>query len=93
MRFTGGAVVISIITAVGNSWLKSTLSGLLTPEQLEDLLRSTRFIETFPPSLQSVVRGKFVDMFNLQMHIVLGFAVAAVFTTLLMWQKIQIYLD
>lgn len=93
MRFTGGAVVISIITAVGNSWLKNTLSPLLAPEQLEAVLKSTHFIETFPSDLQSVTRGAFVDMFNLQMHIVLGFAVAAVFTTFLMWQRIQIYLD
>lgn len=93
MRFTGGAVVISIITAVGNSWLKNTLSELLTSEQLGAVLRSTDFIKTFPLDLQSVVRGAFVDMFNLQMHIVLGFAVAAVFTTFIMWQKVQIYLD
>lgn len=93
MRFTGGAIVISIITAVGNSWLKSTLSKSLTPEQLEYLLRSTRFIEMFPLGLHSVIRGAFVNMFNVQMHIVLGFAVAAVFTSFLMWQKTQIYLD
>ncbi|KAH8896854.1 drug resistance transporter [Thozetella sp. PMI_491] len=89
-RYLGSAVVIAIITAVGNTWLRDELMGVLTPSQIQKLFQSVETIDELPPSLQTVVRGDFVLSFNLQTRIVLGFAVAAVFTCLLMWQKTQV---
>ncbi|KAI0376975.1 putative multidrug resistance protein fnx1 [Hypomontagnella monticulosa] len=89
-RFLGSAAVISLITAVGNSWTREALSNSLTAAQLQSLFRSTAIIGTLPTDLQTTVRQTFVESFNLQMRIVLGFAVFSVFTVLLMWKKAQI---
>ncbi|KAK4248390.1 multidrug resistance protein 3 [Corynascus novoguineensis] len=91
LRFLGSATVISIVTAVGNTWLRDELSGTLTPEQIQAIFRSSDAIRALPTEeLERMVRGRFVESFNLQMHIVLGFAVAGVFTVLLMWQRNQV---
>lgn len=89
-RFLGGAIVISIVTAVGNSWIKRDLSSSLTPTQILAIFGSTNVISTLSENLQIMVRGDFVQSFNLQMRIVLGFTAAGVLTTLLMWQKVRI---
>ncbi|EED15702.1 efflux pump antibiotic resistance protein, putative [Talaromyces stipitatus ATCC 10500] len=89
-RFFGGAVVVSIVTAVGNSWIKNSLLGSLEPQEIMSIFRSTDFIRTLPENLQATVREDFAESFNLQMRVVLGFAVAGTLTTLLMWQKSQV---
>jgi uncharacterized membrane protein YeiH len=91
-RFLGGAVLIAIITAVGNGYAKDHLldQAILTPSEIEALFQSTQIISTFPPSTQSTVRKIFTEAFNLETKIVLGFAVAAVFTTVMMWQRPQV---
>ncbi|KAL2292505.1 hypothetical protein FJTKL_09468 [Diaporthe vaccinii] len=89
-RFLGGNIVVSIVTAVGNSWIKHALSDKMTWEQISAIFRSTEAIETLPPSLSTLVREDFVGSFNLQMEVVLGFTVAGILTTLLMWQRPQL---
>lgn len=89
-RFLGGNVVVSIVTAVGNSWIKQALSGKMTREQISAIFRSSEVIETLPLSLSTLVREDFVESFNLQMKVVLGFTVAGILTTLLMWQRPQL---
>lgn len=89
-RFLGGAVILSTATAVGNGWIRGTLSEVLSPEQLRALFRSTDTINMLAGDVQDNVRGHFVQSFNLQMRIVLGVAVAAVLSSLMMWQKPQV---
>ncbi|KAI0190174.1 putative multidrug resistance protein fnx1 [Xylaria flabelliformis] len=89
-RFLGSTVVLSIITAVGNNVIKAKLINILTPSQLEGIFRSTAYIGELPDGVEHTVRRMFASAFNLQMEILLGFAVAAVLTSLLMWQKTQI---
>ncbi|KAK4200774.1 multidrug resistance protein 3 [Triangularia verruculosa] len=90
LRFLGSATVISIVTAVGNSWLKDSLSESLRADQIQAIFRSSTTIVDLPEHLETLVRTRFVETFNLQMRIVVGFAVAGVFTVLLMWQKPQV---
>lgn len=85
--------MVSIVTAVGNGWIRDELSGLLTPSQISQIFRSTASIDQLPESVQTVVRSVFVNGFNLQMHIVLGFAVASFLSIALMWRRIQIRVD
>ncbi|KAI0544897.1 putative multidrug resistance protein fnx1 [Xylaria curta] len=92
-RIFGSAIVISITTAVGNGWVKNIIRDVVTTPQLRDIFRSTAYISTLPESAQYVVRSAFVEGFNLQMRIVLGFAVASVFSIFLMWQKSQIRVE
>jgi MFS family permease len=89
-RFLGGAVIVSIATAVGNSWVRRVLSDVLSSEQLVALFKSTESIHSLEPGLESQVRGRFVQSFNLQMRIVLGVAVAALLSTLMMWRRPQV---
>ncbi|TRX95114.1 hypothetical protein FHL15_003806 [Xylaria flabelliformis] len=89
-RIFGSVIVISITTAVGNGWVKNTIRDVVTPPQIRDIFRSTAYTSTLPESAQYVVRSAFVEGFNLQMRIVLDFAVASVFSIFLMWQKSQI---
>uniref|UniRef100_A0A093VPT8 Putative transporter C3H1.06c n=1 Tax=Talaromyces marneffei PM1 TaxID=1077442 RepID=A0A093VPT8_TALMA len=92
-RFLGGALVVSLVTAVGNSWVRNELSGSLSPEQIFSIFRSTDVIDTLPVSLQAMVRHEFAESFSLQMRIVIGFAATGILTTLLMWQKSQIHVQ
>jgi hypothetical protein len=88
LQFLGSASVMSIVTAVGNMWFRNELSGILAPEQIQAIFRSSDAIKTLlTAELQRMVRGRFVESFNLQMHIVLGFAVTGVFNALFMWQR------
>lgn len=83
-------MVVSLVTAVGNSWVKNELSGSLSSQQIFSIFRSTEIISTLPANLQAIVQHEFAESFNLQMRIVLGFAAGGILTTLLMWQKVQI---
>lgn len=83
-------MVVSLVTAVGNSWFKNELSDSLSSQQIFSIFKSTEVINTLPASLQTMVRHDFAESFNLQMRIVLGFAAGGILTTLLMWQKVQI---
>ena len=83
-------MVVSLVTAVGNSWVKNELSGILSSEQIFSIFKSTEVISTLSASLRTMVRHEFAESFNLQMRIVLGFAAGGILTTLLMWRKSQI---
>ncbi|SPQ26213.1 ba547b17-0231-4f79-90ca-c1e314706002 [Thermothielavioides terrestris] len=91
LRYLSSSTVIPIINAVGNTKLRNELLGILPPEQILAIFRSSEVIKTLPSAeLQRTVRSHFVESFNLEMHIVLGFAVVGVFTALLMWQRNQV---
>ncbi|KAI1759003.1 putative multidrug resistance protein fnx1 [Hypoxylon sp. FL1150] len=92
-RFLGSAFVVSIVTAVGNGWISDQLSSSLSQTQIDEIFRSTASINDLPPQQESIVRRTFVEGFNLQMHIVLGFAVASVFSILLLWRRNQVRVD
>jgi hypothetical protein len=85
----GGATVVSIVTAVGNSHVKKALAGTLTPKQITDLFESTESIKMLPLELQTVVKRVFVESFNLQLLVMIGFAVGGVVTALLIWKRHQ----
>ncbi|KAI1321022.1 drug resistance transporter [Xylariaceae sp. FL0255] len=92
-RFLGSAVVISIATAVGNSIVKAKLSGALTNEQIQGIFVSSALINLLPSEQQTTVRRQFIDSFNVEFRIVLGFAAASFFTILLLWKRKQILID
>jgi hypothetical protein len=90
-RFLGGVLTVSIGTAVGNTRVRDAVEGILSPEQILGLFTSVQTtIASLPNDIQSLVRKQFVESFNLQINILLGFAVASVLTTLLFWKKPQI---
>uniref|UniRef100_A0A8H7NQR2 Major facilitator superfamily (MFS) profile domain-containing protein n=1 Tax=Bionectria ochroleuca TaxID=29856 RepID=A0A8H7NQR2_BIOOC len=92
-RFLGGATALSIATAVGNKWLRDELSSLVSVEQLSFIFRDLASIDSLPPSSQEIVRRLFVESFNLQMRILIGFAAAQFPVTLMMWERQPVMLD
>ena len=83
----GGALGLAIITAVMNQNLVHMLSGSLTTSQLADIFRTTESIVHLSEPLRTMVRHTFMKGFNMQLRILLGFAVAEIPFTLLMWKK------
>ncbi|KAI1328455.1 drug resistance transporter [Xylariaceae sp. FL0255] len=92
-RFLGSAVVVSITTAVGNNIVKAKLAGTLTADQLAQIFRSSATINTLQPALRDLVRQEFITSSNVQLRIVLGFAVASFLSTLLLWKRQQILVE
>ncbi|KAI0898913.1 putative multidrug resistance protein fnx1 [Annulohypoxylon nitens] len=92
-RLVGGAVALSITTAAGNNRIKESLSDYLTTEQLKMIFRSTATIATLPDNLEHTVRETFARSFDLQMGILEMFAIAALCSAFLMWQRPQITLS
>ncbi|KAK2591705.1 hypothetical protein QQS21_010590 [Conoideocrella luteorostrata] len=58
--------------------------------QLQALFESTETTYALAGDVQGAVEGRFVESFNLQMRIVLRVAVAAMLSSLMMWQKPQV---
>ena len=73
-----------------NRYVKSHLSTVLPPEQINKLLKSTQAFKTLAPNVAETVRLVFANGFNLQMKIMIGFSAAQIPATLLMWQKEQV---
>lgn len=83
----GGALALAIITAIMNQNLQHTLSGALTVPQLTEVFRTTLSIAQLPEPTRETVRSTFMNCFNMQLRILVGFAAAEVPFTLMMWQK------
>ncbi|KAI0101375.1 drug resistance transporter [Nemania sp. FL0031] len=92
-RFLGSAVVVSITTAVGNSLVKAKLADSLTPQQIQEIFRSSESINQLSPELENMVRREFISSFDVQFRIILGFAVASLISIVLLWKKKQILVD
>lgn len=91
-RLLGGVVGISIVNSVFVRWIRQPLLLVLSPLQASTLLQKTETISTFPESTQAAVRLIFAEGYNLQLKILIGFAVAQVLVTAAMWKKKQIEL-
>ncbi|KAL9106453.1 MAG: hypothetical protein Q9227_008541 [Pyrenula ochraceoflavens] len=87
-RALGGVVGFAIATNAFNGYVRSNLRSELSTSQLTQLLQSvTTFIESLPPGIQKQVRSVFASAYDLQMKIMIGFAVAQAVAVLLMWEK------
>jgi hypothetical protein len=89
-RLMGGAVTLSIINTARNSYLKSSLMSLLTPEQITSILDFAPKANGFDAATRQAVGIKLAEGFNLQTKIIAGMAGAQILASLLMWQKKQI---
>ena len=78
---------LAIATSVMNRWMASPLLKVLSPNQVEALLETTDALNSFTQAEQLAARAIFGEGYNLQVKILIGFAVAQVPATLLMWEK------
>jgi hypothetical protein len=73
-------------TALSN-YIKPRLASVLSPEQLSQLFQSSGSIAQFPPEQAAATRSVYNDAYNLQMRIVMGFALASLVVSLLAFRK------
>ncbi|TGO48513.1 hypothetical protein BCON_0238g00030 [Botryotinia convoluta] len=86
-RVLGGTLGLSIVTSVMNRTIRKELLLLLTPIEAEMVLRSIDTIKELPLRLGDAVRSIFGRGYNLQMKLMIGFAIAQLPATALMWTK------
>lgn len=87
MRVLGGVVGLAICTAVASESVKSKLSSTISSEQMKSLLRSSLSIADFSPAEQKATRSAYGSVFNTQMRIVMGFALAGFVISLFTFQR------
>ncbi|KAI0144466.1 drug resistance transporter [Xylariaceae sp. FL1272] len=86
-RFLGGATALAIVTAVTNKWLLNKTAMILRPEQVEMIFQDSAYIDSLAGDLETTVRGLFVELFNQEMRILIGFAAAQILSTIFIWQR------
>ena len=89
-RILGGALGLAITSNVLTSYLKSSLAGVVSTEELSTLLQSTSSIRLLSPHIQDKILVAFSDGYNLQMKIMTGFAGAQLLAVGAIWRKQQI---
>lgn len=89
-RIFGGALGLAIASNVLNSHIKSSLEGVVSAEELSELLKSTATIRFMPAEMQAQILTAFSDGYNLQIKIMTGFAGAQLLTVGALWRKNQI---
>lgn len=89
-KVLGGMAVLAVGTTVMNRLIKSSLEHVLSVEEVALLLQTTDAISNLSEAAQVEVREIFGRGYNLQMKIMIGFAVAQLPSTLLMWTKTPI---
>ncbi|KUJ19543.1 MFS multidrug transporter-like protein [Mollisia scopiformis] len=86
-RVLGGVLVLAIVVSIMNRSIRSDLLQVLSLGEVEALLQTTDVIKSFSAEVQAQVGAIFGKGYNLQMKIVIGFAVAQIPATAMMWTK------
>ena len=87
MRILGGVVGLAICTAVASESIQSKLHSTISEAQLESLLQSSLAIAELPPAEQEATRSAYGSVYNTQMQIVMGFALASFAISLFTFER------
>ncbi|KAH8733129.1 hypothetical protein GQ44DRAFT_735007 [Phaeosphaeriaceae sp. PMI808] len=86
-RMLGGLIGLSIAASLSTPQVRAQLLEVLPPENVQHLLEKTEAINSLEGSSLETARGIFSEGYNLQIKMLVGFAVAQVPMTLLMWKN------
>ncbi|KAI4909408.1 hypothetical protein J4E90_008105 [Alternaria incomplexa] len=89
-RTLGGLVGIAIVTSISTPYIRSHLTDILPLELAESLLEKTELVQTLSPEMLERVRQVFGEAYNLQVKVLIGFAVAKVPVTGMMWTNLRV---
>ncbi|KAF1958519.1 MFS multidrug transporter-like protein [Byssothecium circinans] len=89
-RTLGGALCLAITASVFNKFIRSHLSQILSPQEMDGILKYAASINSFPVGVRQDLVAILSRGYNLQFKILIGFAAAQIPATLLMWKKEQI---
>lgn len=81
----GGLIGLSVAVSLSTPQVRAQLLGVLPQAQVSHLLERTETITLLEGESLKIVRGIFFDGFTLQIKMLVGFSIAQVPTTLLMW--------
>ncbi|PVI00423.1 MFS multidrug transporter-like protein [Periconia macrospinosa] len=84
-RMLGGLVGLSIAASLSTPQIRAHLLEVLPPATVQHLLEKPAGINSLENGILIMVRGIFLAGFKLQTKALVGFAIAQVPTTLLMW--------
>ncbi|KAF2184758.1 MFS general substrate transporter [Zopfia rhizophila CBS 207.26] len=84
-RILGGIIGIAIVTSVSTPYLRDHLQSILPQGLVQLLLSKTEAMGKLPSDVWEKVRAIFGEAYNLQMKVMIGFAVAQLPATALMW--------
>jgi hypothetical protein len=87
LRILGAVIGLAISATALSNYVKSRLASVLSPEQLSQLIQSSGSIAQFPPEQAAATRGVYNDAYNLQMRIVMGFAIVSLVVSLLAFRR------
>lgn len=87
VRVMGGVIGVAVAQAVLNHQISTTLASVLGQEKLAALLESATAISTFTPQEIALTSECYGIGFNLVYKVMLGFALAALLTSLGCWQR------
>lgn len=86
-RFLGGAIGLAIASNILYGRLKSQLSHVLSPEEIQNVLERTGDIENLPKSVQKAALGIFSGSYTLQFQAMIAFAAAQIPSSLLILRR------
>ena len=78
---------LAVSTTALSNYIQPRLASVLSPEQLSQLSQFSGSISQFPPEQAMAARLIYNDAYNLQMRIVMGFAVASLVMSLLAFRR------
>jgi hypothetical protein len=78
---------LAISTTALQNYIKPRLALILSPDQLSQLSQFSGSIAGFPPEQAAATRSVYNDAYNLQMRIVMGFALASLLVSLLAFRR------
>jgi uncharacterized protein YdhG (YjbR/CyaY superfamily) len=82
-------VGLAIVVSVSTPYIRSRLNSIVSPEMALLLLEKTETIKMLSPEASEGVRTLFAESYNLQIRILIGFAVAKIPVTALMWTNVK----
>src|SRR5277367_3488258 len=87
LRMLGAVMGLAISTTALSNYIRPRLGSVLSPEQLSQLSQFSGSIAQFPPEQAAATRAVYNDAYNLQMRIVMGFALASLIISLLAFRR------
>ena len=82
-------VGIAIVVSLSTPFIRTKLTDIVSPEIATLLLEKTETIATLNPEDATAIKSLFGKSYNLQVRILIGFAVAKLPVTALMWTNVR----
>ena len=86
----GGAIGLAIISSAMAGFVRSRLSIILTPSQVDLVLKSAEALSELTGRDRAQVIAILAEGYNIQFKILAGLAALQIVGALMMWQKNQI---